>query len=541
VADANWWQTGTIYQIYPRSFADSNGDGIGDLAGITSRLDYLASLPVDAIWLSPFYPSPMADFGYDVADYCGVHPLFGTLEDFDALTTAAHARGIKVIVDWVPCHCSDQHPWFIEAKASRDNPRRDWFVWRDPAPGGGSPNNWLSCFEGVGPAWTFDEASGQYYLHSFLPEQPDLNWENPELRAAMHDTLRFWMDRGVDGFRIDVTHRLGKDPQLRDNPPGVVADTRLALLEGYRADAVAAAARMDENWPSTHDRLREIRAVADEYNARVLIGEVYLLDQGELVKYVATGDELHLAHNFRFVLQPWSAARFRDVVDEWHALAPTTAWPDWLLENHDHNRVASRYGDDDASQARARLGLMMVLTLRGTPFLYQGQELALPDGDVPADRVVDVAGRDPERCPMPWQPPSQAGPGAGFTTGEPWLPVLPGAESLNAQSQDTDPRSALWLTRRLLGLRRDFAELTTGDYQPLDAGPDVYAYLRCKDRGRLLVVLNFGTKPTRLALAAVAGAAGGQLLLSTDPHRGTGPVSDSVELGSTEGVMIALT
>jgi alpha-glucosidase len=356
----------------------------------------------------------------------------------------------------------------------------------------------------------------------------------------MHDTLRFWLDRGVDGFRIDAAHRVGKDPLLRDNPPGVIADTRAALLPGRRTDAVDAAVRRDENWPSIHDRFREIRAVADEYDARVLIGEVYLLDQRELVKYVATGDEMHLAHNFRFVLQPWSAAAFRDVVDEWHQLASPLAWPDWLLENHDHNRVASRYSDDAAGPARARLGLMMVLTLRGTPFVYQGQELALPDGQVPPEQVVDVTGRDPERCPIPWQPPSQAGPGAGFTTGEPWLPVVAAAELLNAQTQDGDPRSALWLTRRLLGLRRDFGELTTGDYRSVDAGDDVFAYLRSSGTGRLLVVLNFATSGQKVGLADLAGVDTGQLLLSTDPQRGTGEVSGTVEIGATEGVVIRL-
>lgn len=536
---APWWKTGTIYQIYPRSFADSGGDGVGDLPGITAKLDYLAALPIDAIWLSPFYPSPMADFGYDVSDYCDVHPLFGTLADFDELVAGAHARNMKVIVDWVPCHCSDQHPWFLEALAGRDSARRDWFVWRDPAPGGGPPNNWLSCFEAVGPAWTLDQASGQYYLHSFMSEQPDLNWDNPDLRAAMHDTLRFWMDRGVDGFRIDVTHRLGKDPLLRDNAPGVVADTRQALLQGTRQDAVDAAIRMDENWPSTHERLRQIRAVAAEYDDRALIGEVYLLDQAELVKYVNTGDELHLAHNFRFVLQPWSAASFRDVVDEWHTLAAPDAWPDWLLENHDHNRVASRFGDDDLGPARARLALMMILTLRGTPFLYQGQELGLPDGEVPDERIVDVAGRDPERCPMPWQPAAQGGVSAGFSTGEPWLPVLRAAETLNAQTQDTDPKSALWLTRRLLGLRRDFHELTLGDYQSVDAGDDVYAYLRSTGDTQLLVVLNFGAQAASVQLNDVAGVGQGELLLSTNPERGTGAIG-AVELAGMEGVIVQL-
>jgi alpha-glucosidase len=540
MADREWWKTAVIYQIYPRSFADSDGDGVGDLRGITAKLDYLQALPVDAIWISPFFPSPMADFGYDVADYCGVHPLFGTLEDFDELTEKAHARGIKVIIDWVVNHCSEQHPWFIESRSSRQSPRRDWFVWRDPAPDGGPPNNWASCFGPVGPAWTLDEQTGQYYLHSFLPQQPDLNWENEEVRAAMHDTLRFWLDRGVDGFRIDAAHRLGKDPLLRDNPPGVVVDTRAALAQAARTDMAAAVSRRDENWPTIHERFRGIRTVADEYDDRVLIGEVYLLDQSELVKYIATGDEMHLAHNFRFVLQPWSAAAFRDVVDEWHRLAGPIAWPDWLLENHDHNRVASRYNDDGAGPARARLGLMMVLTLRGTPFIYQGQELGLPDGEVPPEQVVDVTGRDPERCPIPWQPPSVAGPGAGFTTGDPWLPVIKAAETLNAQTQDTDPRSALWLTRRLLGLRRDFDELIVGDYSSVNAGDDLFGYLRSTDRGRLLVVLNFATTANKLDLRDVAGVDSGQLLLSTDPARGTGAVPASVDLGPLEGLVVRL-
>jgi alpha-glucosidase len=282
LSELPWWKSGVIYQIYPRSFADSNGDGIGDLAGITSRLDYLADLPVDAIWLSPFYPSPMADFGYDVADYCDVHPLFGTMADFDALVEGAHARGIKVVVDWVPCHTSDQHEWFAESRSSRDNAKRDWYVWRDAKPDGSPPNNWLSCFERIGQAWTLDPQTGQYYLHSFMPEQPDLNWENQEVRAAMYDTLRFWLDRDVDGFRIDVTHRLGKDPELRDNPYQVIADTRKVLAALKRGDMVDADQRMDENWPSTHERLREIRAVVDEYDDRAIVGEVYLLNQREL-------------------------------------------------------------------------------------------------------------------------------------------------------------------------------------------------------------------------------------------------------------------
>jgi alpha-glucosidase len=440
-----WWQRGAIYQIYPRSFADSNGDGVGDLRGIVERLDYLGgqdgSLGVQAIWLSPFYRSPMADFGYDIADCTDVDPLFGTLEDFDALLAAAHRRGIKVVVDWVPNHTSDQHPWFIDSRSSRDAPKRDWYVWRDPAPGGGPPNNWRSSFTAVGPAWTLDEATGQYYLHSFMPRQPDLNWENPEVEAAMHDVLRFWLNRGADGFRIDAVYRIAKDPQLRDNQPGF---------------------RHDEDWPTIHDRLRRIRAVIDEYDERVIIGEVYLLDLRRVVAYLNTGDQLHLAHNFVFFHLPWDPAAVRVSVEDFVQLAEPTVWPAWFLENHDHSRVATCYATEPGSgERRARLAAMLICTLRGTPFFFQGQELvffqgqelALPDADIPPERATDVDGRDPERAPIPWQRPSRAGPGAGFTTADPWLPVVADAERLCVESQEHDPASTLSFVRRLIGMR----------------------------------------------------------------------------------------
>ena len=387
-----WWQSGVIYQIYPRSFADANGDGVGDLRGILDHLDYLNdgtddSLGVAAIWLSPFYRSPMADFGYDISDYTDVDPVFGTLADFDELLAGAHRRGIKLIVDWVPNHTSDQHPWFVESARSLDNAKRDWYVWRDPAPDGGPPNNWRSAFPAVGSAWTFDKTTAQYYLHSFTPHQPDLNWDNPEVEAAMHDVLRFWLDRGVDGFRIDVIYKIAKDPELRDNEPGL---------------------QHDEDWPTIHDRLRRIRAVIEKYDDRMIVGEVYLLDLKKLVEYINTGDELHLAHNFVFFHLPWQAAAYRASVQEFTELAEVSAWPAWFLENHDHSRVATRYAAEPGSgQRRARVAAMLICSLRGTPFLYYGQELGLPDAEIPADRVVDVDGRDPERAPMPWRPPAR--------------------------------------------------------------------------------------------------------------------------------------
>jgi alpha-glucosidase len=514
VTELRWWQRGAIYQIYPRSFADSGGDGVGDLKGIVSRLDYLDWLGVAAIWLSPFYPSPMADFGYDVADYTDVDPVFGTLADFDELVDQAHRRGIRVVIDWVPNHTSDQHPWFAESRSGRDSAKRDWYVWRDPAPDGGPPNNWTSSFRFGGPAWAFDRASGQYYLHSFLPQQPDLNWDNPEVEAAMHETLRFWLRRGVDGFRMDVIQKLAKDPELGDNVPGL---------------------RHDEDWsPAIHERLRRIRDVVHTFEDRMLAGEVYILDLQRVVGYVSTGDELDLAHNFVFLHQPWDARAIRASVEEWAKLAGPVAWPAWFLSNHDHSRVATRFADGDKArgQRRARLGAMLTITLRGTPFVYQGDELGLPDATIPPERVVDVDGRDPERAPIPWQPPSRAGTGAGFSTGEPWLPPVAEAEQLAVARQRGDAASTLEFVRRLLGLRAHSDALQRGAQRSLDAGEHVYAYVREAPGETLLVALNFTSSPQPLELDGEA-----TLLLSTDPARDD---LGARELGPDEGVIVTL-
>ena len=320
MSSPKWWQRGAIYQIYPRSFADSNGDGVGDLAGITAHLDHLAALKVEAIWLSPIFPSPMADFGYDVSDYCDVDPVFGTLADLDELIAACHAREIKLVLDWVPNHSSDQHPWFMESRSSRESPKRDWYIWRD-GKDGGPPNDWDSVFTAVGPAWTYDEATGQWYLHSFMREQPDLNWENPEVVAAMHDVLRFWMDRGVDGLRLDAIAKIAKDPLLRDHKH--------------------AARRHDEDWESIHGYLRGIRKVIDEYDDRMIVGEVALQDLHRIVGYLESGDQLHLAHNFVFIDQDWDAEAYATSVADFEALADETAWPAWFLANHDKPRPAS--------------------------------------------------------------------------------------------------------------------------------------------------------------------------------------------------------
>jgi alpha-glucosidase len=462
-----WWQRGAIYQIYPRSFADSNGDGVGDLKGITSRLDYLQDLAVAAIWLSPIFTSPMADFGYDVADYRDVDPIFGTLGDLDELIASCHARGIKVVLDWVPNHTSDRHPWFQESRSSRDNPKRDWYVWRD------EPNDWGSQFKAVGPAWTFDPATDQYYLHSFMAEQPDLNWDNPEVEAAMHDVLRFWMDRGVDGLRLDAIHKIAKDPLLRDH--------------------ANASRRHDQDWETIHDRLRGIRRVIDEYDDRMIVGEVALDDLHRIVAYLGYGDQLHLAHNFVFIDQEWDAETYATSIEDFEKLAEDTAWPAWFLGNHDKPRPATRFGP-----RQARAILVMLYALKGTPFIYQGEELGLPDAHIPPDRVVDVDGRDPQRAPIPSTPDP---PNHGFTTGDPWLPLVTEAHSLDASTQAADPRSTLNLTRRLARLR------LTGEQTPVEAAEGVLAFRR----GEHLVAINFTDQERPVAQ--------GDLVISSDPDR----------------------
>ena len=536
---ADWWREGVLYQLYPRSFQDSNGDGIGDLRGIIDRLDHLKgrpdSLGVDGIWLSPFYPSPMADFGYDVADYCDVDPQFGTLADFDDLVAEAHGRGLRVIIDLVPNHTSDQHPWFIDARSSRSSPKRDWYVWADPKADGSPPNNWQSAFRArQASAWTLDQATGQYYHHSFLPEQPDLNWWNPDVRTAFDGILRFWLDRGVDGFRIDVAHRMARDPELRDNPDYGLADGE--YLVHWTADN----APRDQDWPEVHEIHRGFRRTLDAYDARMAIGEVFILDPARLVGYYgAANDELHLAFNFSFLRAPWTAAAFRTEVERFESLLPAGAWPDYTLSNHDNPRAVSRYapdGDLERGRRRARLGALMLLTLRGTPFLYYGEEIGMADGAVPADRIVDVAGRDPERTPMQWDG-TRSG---GFTTGEPWLPLGEETATVNVAAQVADPASMFALQRDLLRRRRASPALRRGTYRTVgDAPDDVFAYVREAARERWLIALNFGSAAS-LNLAAVAPD-GGRLLVSTDPARRVDvAVTDRLELGIDEGCLLRL-
>jgi alpha-glucosidase len=537
--DAAWWREGVLYQIYPRSFQDSNGDGIGDLRGIIQRLDHLNgrpdSLGIDGIWLSPFYPSPMADFGYDISDHCDVDPRFGTLADFDELVAAAHDRGIKVIVDLVPNHTSDRHPWFLESRASRTSPKRDWYVWADPGPDGSPPNNWRSVFWRRQPsAWTLDRETGQYYLHSFLPEQPDLNWWNPAVRDAFDRILRFWLDRGVDGFRVDVAHRMARDPDLRDNPEWALAPAE------QRVHWTDDDAPGDEDWPEVHEILRGFRRTLDAYDARMAIGEVFVLDPVRMVRYYGLdNDELHLAFNFSFLRAPWSAAAFRSEIETFERLLPGSAWPDYTLSNHDNPRAVSRYappGDLAAGRRRARLAALMLLTLRGTPFLYYGEEIGMADGPVPPGRVVDVAGRDPERTPMQWD----GTPNGGFTTGEPWLPVSGETDTINVEAQRSDPASMLAFVRDLIGRRRASPALRRGGIALLDGGsPDVLAWLREDGDERWLVALNFGSTATAFALDGLPP--GGILRAATDPTSDVDrPIAFPLELGPDEGLLVEL-
>src|SRR5216683_5540290 len=527
MARGDWWKYGIIYHIYPRSFADGNGDGVGDLTGIIDRLDYLMHetrecLGIDAIWISPFYRSPMVDFGYDVSGYCDVDPVFGALDDFDRLLAEARARGIRVIVDLVPNHTSDQHPWFLQSRSSIDSPKRDWYVWADPKPDGSPPNNWLSSFERVGPAWSLDEKSGQYYLHSFLPQQPDLNWWNPEVREAMNGIMQFWLDRGVDGFRIDAVHRMGHDPKLRDNP---------------RSGSGAGNIRYDMDRPEVHNLLRSFRRTLDGYDDRMAVGEVYLLDPARVVRYYGSdADELHLAFNFSFLHQPWKAEAFRASVGLFESLLPEHAWPVYTLSNLDHSRTASRYDEGGNGQARARVAAMMLLTLRGTPFLYYGEEIGMTNGAIPLDRVVDIDGRDPERTPMQWD----ATTGAGFTTGEPWLPVASGHERCNVAAQRDDPASMLSLYRRLICYRKGSGALCRGDYRPIPDVPDgVFAYLRQDANNRLLLALNFTSEPVKFNAVGLPGW--GERELSTAAERECGRVClTPVALSGDEGTIIRL-
>jgi alpha-glucosidase len=526
---SRWWEKGVVYQVYPRSFRDASGDGVGDLAGITGRLDYLGWLGVDAVWISPFYPSPMADFGYDISDYTDVHPLFGTLSDFDDLVERAHGLGIKVLLDYVPNHTSDEHPWFVESRSSRDNPKRDWYVWADPKPDGSPPNNWQSVFGGG--AWAWDGETRQYYYHAYLTEQPDLNWRNPEVKEAMLGVLRFWLERGVDGFRVDALRQLVKDERLRDNPPNPDPNVRSpydALLPLYSTDR-----------PETHEAIRGMRGVLEEYgDDRLLIGELYVPIDRLVTYYGENNSGVHLPFNFHLISTPWNARELAGLIETYEAALPPGGWPTWVLGNHDRPRVASRVGD-----AQARVAAMLLFTLRGTPTLYYGDELGMRDVEIPPEKVQDPfeknvpgkgLGRDPARTPMQWD----AGPNAGFCPPEvePWLPLADDYKTSNVASEREDPASMLELHRRLLALRRAEPALSLGSYEPVESEGDLLTYVREKGDRRFLIALNLGPEPATLKTGG--WMAEGKIALSTHLDREDEEVAGALELRGDEGVIV---
>jgi len=521
--DLKWWQRGVIYQIYPRSFQDSNGDGIGDLPGIIRRLDHVVTLGIDAVWISPIYPSPMADFGYDVTDYCNVARVFGNLADFDRLVAEAHRRGLRLILDFVPNHTSNEHPWFIESRSSRANPKRDWYIWRDAGAEGALPNNWLSRFGGS--AWEWDGRTNQYYYHSFLKEQPDVNWRNPTVKQAMYDVLRFWLDRGVDGFRVDVLWLLIKDDQFRDNPvnPGYVPgeSSHHRLLPLYTA-----------NRPEVHAIVAEMRSVTDTYPDRVLIGEIYLPIEQLVTYYGRDLKGAHLPFNFQLLQTAWNAASIAQIIEEYEAALPHGAWPNWVLGNHDKERIASKIGS-----AQARVAAMLLLTLRGTPTIYYGEEIGMKDVPIAPEQVQDPAeknepglglGRDPERTPMPWDNSLLA----GFTSGEPWLPLGADHARVNVEGLGESRRSILNLYRRLIDLRRDKPVLTHGSIDAVTVQGNILRYERRQGDQRLIIALNLAHELARVSLPS------GRLLLSTDLDRAGEDVGASASLREDEGIII---
>jgi alpha-glucosidase len=525
--DELWWRHGVFYQIYPRSFQDSDADGVGDIKGIIARLPYVQALGVDAIWLSPVFPSPMADFGYDIADYIGIDPLFGTMGDFDALVAAAHAAGLKVILDLVPNHTSDRHPWFIESRSSRDNAKRDWYIWRDPSADDGPPNNWMSEFGGS--AWAWDAASGQYYYHAFLAEQPDLNWRNPAVRQAIAEVMRFWLRKGVDGFRVDVIWHLIKDAAFRDNPSN--PDFREGQPPHHRISPLHTT-----DQPEVHDVIAEMRRVIDEFDARVLIGEIYLPPQRLVAYYGKDLAGAHLPFNFALLSAPWNARGIENIIFDYEAALPAGAWPNWVLGNHDRPRVASRVGPD-----QARVAAMLLLTLRGTPTLYYGDEIGMHQVAIAPDQVRDPfeknvpgigVGRDGCRTPMQWD----ATPYAGFSTSPPWLPVADDFANENAVNLDADSRSILSLYKALIGLRKKLPQLQSGGYVPIAAQGDLLLYRRGSDRESIVVALNLGAEP--VSLQSDTPGFDGKILLSTQLDRHGEQLRGKLDLRGNEGVII---
>ena len=500
-SDTTWWQRAVFYQIYPRSFQDSNADGVGDLPGILSRLDYLSGLGVDALWISPFFRSPMQDAGYDVADYTEVDPLFGSNADFERLLAAAHERGIRIIIDLVANHSSDQHPWFKAARSSVDDPRHDWYLWQ-PITGKRPPNNWISLFEHRS-AWYPNEATGEWYLATFTRHQPEFNWRNPDLRQAIYDIVRHWLDAGVDGFRMDVATAYFKDIRLRSNPFSWNLNPNLFQHHLY-----------DRNQPEVHAVFRELRQIADAYGDRMLIGETHGLDAALAAScYGAANDELHMAFNFDFLYRPWGAGSFIESARRWYEALPAGAWPNFTLSNHDQKRHYYRYRAGPATDARARVAAAMLLCLRGTPFLYYGEELGMNCERLPRASLKDPLGlatwplgfgRDPERTPMQWDDSAHA----GFSTAEPWLPVNHDYRRNNVATQRASPDSLLNWYKALLERRRLEPALQSGQLAWLASPADVMAWTRMHENRNIDILLNCGGRTRTMRLRGGTVSAG---------------------------------
>lgn len=530
----SWWQSGIIYEAYVRSFQDTNGDGIGDINGVRQRLDYLQWLGIDILWLNPVYKSPQIEFGYDIADYTSVDPLFGTMEEFDRLLAEAHERGIRIVMDIAPNHSSDQHEWFKESRSSKDNPKRDWYIWKDPSPEGGPPNNWVSAFGGES-AWELDPATGQYYYHAFLKEQPDLNWRNPDVEKAIFEAMRFWLDRGIDGFRVDVMWHHIKDNKFRDNPFNPDFDPEKDPANNKLHEVYSA------NRPETVKLVTDMRDVLQEYeDERLLIGELYQSGT-DLVNYYGPGCEgAQIPHNQQLILIPWEAPKVRDAIEQYEGSIPQTCWPNWVMGNHDKPRVATRVG----SQVQARVARMMLLTLRGTPTLYYGDEVGMENVEIPDEKLKDPfekldpgkgQGRDPQRTPMQWTPEEE---NAGFTTGDPWLPLDKNWREINVEAQKKDPRSMLMLTKRLIELRRRHPALSVGEHRLVltDVKGPVVAYRRLHESGNFLVALNLSSD--RVTFDLSYGYRHLKSVLSTIPGTEEGEYRDQVTLRPDEGLLL---
>jgi alpha-glucosidase len=525
-----WWQTGIFYEVYLRSFQDSNGDGIGDLRGILQRLDYLQWLGVTALWVTPFYPSPMKDFGYDISDYSAVHPLFGTMSDFDELVREAHRRNMKVVIDFVPNHTADQHPWFVESRSSKNNPKRNWYYWQDAKPNGDPPNNWLGVLGG--PAWEWDATTKQYYYHAFLKEQPDLNLHNPEVMKAVLDVMRFWLSKGVDGFRVDVLWHMAKDEKWRDNPVNPDFKDEMPdcdrLLQIYSCDQ-----------PEVHNIVGQFRKLLDEYPGKVMMGELYLPIHRVVGYYGMNNQGAHLPANFQLLFVPWEAQQLGIAIDQYEAALHDRAWPNWAIGNHDRKRLISRAGEQ-----QSKVAATLLMTLRGTPTMYYGDEIGMRNVPIPKEEWQDPQGllmpdkdlsRDPQRTPMQWDDSENA----GFTKGKPWLRMDENARANNMASQKKDNDSLLNYYRQLIAFRQEEPALHKGDYYPVVTDGKTLAYIRqWEGSASFLIVLNFtGESQT---FKPQTTDVKGKVVLSTSNKRQQNDFKAGMTLHGNEAIVVQL-